>query len=77
MGAKVEVEIGQEVPDDAVCACGQRLPWHLFRLGLGETGRTFEHVCSCSRAYTQEGGSVRRTEDQDNPFARFEEVFRG
>lgn len=42
----------QEVVEPgSTCPCKQKLPWHLFELGMG-----LEHICSCERTYRQELG---------------------
>ena len=50
------------IPADTNCACGQTLPWHLFRLELGLT-----HICLCERTYQEQKGTVRLIGTQPNP----------
>ena len=52
-------------PDDP-CPCGQRLPWHLFELGLDD------HTCSCERHYVQKDNVVYEDGTEINPIARAE-----
>lgn len=58
---------GETPTSDMACVCGQKLPWHLFKLDIG-----LKHICSCGRTYTQpsDGGPVTFAGLEYNPITQ-------